>query len=85
MRTIPKRAEHEPATGGLDGTRRDLVGPREPTHEQAGGLGRCAAVEGHQRRRTTRHQDKVGTPAVRLHLRDLDLVDAAVDGLFEAV
>ena len=85
MRTIPKRAEHEPATGGLDGARRDLVGPREPTHEQTSRLGRCAAIEWHQRRWTTRHQDEVGSPAVRLHRRDLDMVDAAVDGLFEAV
>ena len=70
---------------GLGRVRCDVVSAGQKAGQQVGRLDRCAPVKGHQRSRSAGQRDKVSPPPVRPHGRHFDLVDTAVDGLFETV
>ncbi len=61
-----------------------MMGPLEPFDQKLGSLRRRRSVKGHEGSRPA-ERDEIGTPPIRSDRGDLNLVDAAVDGLFETL
>ena len=70
---------------GLNRVGCDVVGPREKVGQEVGRLDRRAPVKGHEGGRSAGQRDKVSPPSVGPYGRHFDLVDTAVDSLFETV
>ena len=70
---------------GLDRVRCAAVGPSEKACQQVRRLDRGTPVEGHQRGPSAGQCDQMRPPPVGPYSRHLDLVNTAVDGLFETV
>ena len=72
-------------TGVLNrGRQAPAVSQRQPLHELAGGLVGGMPVEGHHRRRHARRSSQLRAPSVA-DGRNLDLVGAPANGLFETM
>jgi len=65
------------------GSRRALVGTRQPLAQLAGGFVRCGPVKRHQRRRDPGDANDTGAPAILGNRGHLDEVGPARDGFLE--